>query len=62
MSLSLVCGIDAPDIVCYLCAFFEPFDLHGPMQIKVAKCLFQLFDGNDAEEEISRLKSQDAGF
>jgi hypothetical protein len=24
--------------------------------------LFQLFDGNDAEEEISRLKSQDAGF
>jgi len=29
---------------------------------KVLDRLFQLFDGNDAEEEISRLKSQDAGF
>ena len=29
---------------------------------KVLERLFQLFDGNDAEEEIGRLKSQDSGF
>lgn len=29
---------------------------------KVLDRLFQLFDGNDSGEEISRLKSQDAGF
>jgi hypothetical protein len=29
---------------------------------KVLDRLFQLFEGNDAEEEIERLKAQDAGF
>jgi hypothetical protein len=29
---------------------------------KVLERLFRLFDGNDAEEEVGRLKSQDSGF
>ena len=29
---------------------------------KVLERLFQIFDGNDAEEEVGRLKLQDSGF
>ena len=41
--------------------FGVPAESRGERR-KVLDRLFQLFDGNDAEEEISRLKSQDAGF
>jgi len=31
-------------------------------RVKSLKRLFEIFDGNDAAEEVRRLKSEDAGF
>lgn len=31
-------------------------------RVKALKRLFEIFDGNDAAEEVRRLKSDDAGF